>query len=245
MLQSTAHSLTQSWWDQKLWLQWILANTVGEVLGLGLAGAAGIGLALAIGKPQTALVTLLLAALMIALGTLEGVIVGLAQWLVLHRRLPNLRRRAWVTATAIGAFVAWTLGMTPSTLMMLRQSAAAPPPPVLSDAEVYALAAAMGAMLGTILGIPQWRVLRRYAASAGWWVWANAAAWLAGMPLVFIGAGSAPVGASVLNRVLLAVATIAAAGAVVGAIHGLALLSLLRDSRGAPLRPVINFEAEP
>jgi chromate transport protein ChrA len=178
------------------------------------------------------------------LGTLEGVSVGLAQWLVLRRRLPLLRQRTWVMATALGAFVAWTLGMMPSSLMMLIHGADATPPPALSDAAVYALAAAMGAVLGIILGIPQWRVLRRSVTRAGWWVWANAAAWLVGMPLVFIGADSAPVAASVLNRTLIAIATIAAAGALVGAVHGLALLWLLRASRTAPLKPISNFETE-
>jgi len=42
----------------------------------------------------------------------------------------------------------------------------------------------MGAVLGMILGAPQWRVLRRYASGASLWVWANAAAWAVGMPVV-------------------------------------------------------------
>ena len=232
ILQQPVHLLSQSWWDWNLWRQWVLANLVGEVVGLGLAGAVGVGLALTVGEPKTVLVALLMGAAMIACGTLEGCIVGFAQWLVLRHRLIHLSRRAWMVATAIGAFVAWTLGMTPSTLMALSQNAAATSPPVLSNAIVYALAAAMGAVLGIILGIPQWRVFRRYVARAGWWVWANAAAWLVGMPLVFIGASSVPVGATALGRALIIVITSAAAGAVVGAIHGLALLRLLRDSHG-------------
>jgi hypothetical protein len=48
------------------------------------------------------------------------------------------------------------------------------------------------------------------------------------MPVVFIGAGTSPVGASALSIALKLFATIAAAGASVGAIHGVALLWLLR-----------------
>jgi hypothetical protein len=183
---------------------------------------------LTIGDPETALVALTMAGVMIAAGALEGVIVGYAQWLVLRRRLCRLSRREWVTATAIGAFLAWAIGMAPSTLMALDQNAGSSPPPEMSDALKYALASVMGVALGTILGAPQWRVLRRYASGASLWVWANAAAWAVGMPVVFIGAGTSPVGASALSIALKLFVTIAAAGASVGAIHGVALLWLLR-----------------
>ncbi len=226
-VEATAHPPSRNWWDWKLWLQWTFANVVGEVLGLGLAGAIAVVMVLTIGEPETAIIALMMAGAMIAAGTLEGVIVGFAQWLVL-RRLCRLSRREWVTATAIGAFLAWAIGMAPSTLMALDQNAGSSPPPEMSDALKYALASVMGVALGTILGAPQWRVLRRYASGASMWVWANAAAWAVGMPVVFIGAGTSPVGASSLSIALKLFATIAAAGASVGAIHGVALLWLLR-----------------
>jgi len=56
---------------------------------------------------------------------------------------------------------------------------------------------------------------------------ACAAAWAVGMPVVFIGAETSPVGASALSIALKLFVTIAAAGASVGAIHGMALLWLL------------------
>jgi hypothetical protein len=142
------------------------------------------------------------------------------------RRLSPLE---WVAATAIGAFLAWAMGMAPSTLMALNQSGGSSPPPEISDAVKYALASVMGAALGTILGISQWRALRRYVAGASLWVWANAAAWAVGMPMVFIGAGATSAGSSALNIALTVVVTIAAAGASVGAIHGVAPLRLLRQ----------------
>ena len=230
-VEARARMPSRNWWDWKLWRQWVLANAVGEVLGLGLAGAVAMAMVVTIGEPETALVALMMAAVMVAAGTLEGVIVGFAQWLVLRRRLDRLSRREWVAATAIGALVAWTLGMAPSTLMALNQSAESPPPPEMSDALTYTLAAGMGTVLGMILGAPQWRVLRRYVAGASLWVWANAAAWAVGMPVVFIGAGASPVGASAVSIALTVVATIAVAGAVVGAIHGGALLWLLRQQQ--------------
>jgi hypothetical protein len=236
---ATLRSQSRNWWDWNLWLQWALANLVGEVLGLGLAGAIAIAMVLTIGEPETPLVAVMMAGVMIAAGALEGVIVGFAQWLVLRRRLRRLSRREWVAATAIGALVAWAVGMAPSTLMALNQSARSSPPPEMSDSVKYALASVMGVALGTILGAPQWRVLRRYVSRASLWVWANAAAWAVGMPVVFIGAGASPVGSSALRIALTIVVTIAAAGASVGAIHGVALLWLLRQ-RQEEAGPVIE-----
>lgn len=231
MLDITQQKIGQADWtpsDWNLWSQWVLANSVGEVVGLGLAAATAAGWVLTVGEPKTALAALALAGVMILIGTGEGVIVGLAQWLVLRHRLHHLRRRDWVMATALGALVAWTLGMLPSTLMAMNESAGSSPPPEMSDALTYLLAATMGSVLGPILGIPQWRVLRRHLPRASFWIWANAAAWMVGMPVVFIGARAASSGAAALSVVVTGVATIAIAGAVVGAIHGLALLWLLR-----------------
>jgi hypothetical protein len=220
---------SRNWWDLKLWLQWMIANVAGEVLGLGLAGVVAITMVLIIGEPENALVTVMMAGVMIAAGTLEGVIVGFSQWLVLRRRLHRLSRWEWIMATAIGAFVAWALGMARSALMAMKPNAGSTAPPEMSDAVTYALAAVMGAALGTILGIPQWRALRRYVTGAGLWVWANTAAWAIGMPMVFIVAGASPIGASALSIAFTVMVTIAAAGASVGAIHGVALLWLLRQ----------------
>jgi len=52
-------------------VQWAHANVVGEVLGLGLAGAVATLMILTAGEPKTAFVALLMAAVMIAAGTLH------------------------------------------------------------------------------------------------------------------------------------------------------------------------------
>jgi hypothetical protein len=199
------------------------------LLGLGLAAIAAVTIVRSIeGNPGT-VAALMAAGLMILAGAFEGVVVGIAQWMVLRRPLPRLNWRPWVTATAIGALAAWTLGMMPSTLMSLDSESATTPSPAMSDLTVYSLAAALGIVAGAILALPQWLVLRRFVNHAAWWMAANAAAWAAGMPIVFIGAGSAPEGAAGVEVAAIVAATIACAGAVVGAIHGPVLLWLLES----------------
>jgi hypothetical protein len=218
------------------WLRWVAANAAGELVGLGGTALLAALLFTRMGGDASSVpATLTGAALVVAAGALvEGMAVGGAQWVVLRRALPGLSGRRWMGMTALGAGVAWALGMVPSTLMSIAsdgpQSAAPPAEP--SEAVVYALAALMGLALGPVLGLPQWLALRRHVAHAGWWIAANALAWALGMPIIFAGVslvvdGHGPLAA----RAGGAAGTLALAGAVVGAVHGLFLLRLLRGTR--------------
>jgi hypothetical protein len=230
LTQPTPQRLDLSRWDWSLWRRWVVANALGELVGLGATAVAGVALAQLFAATLTTFASLAGAGAMILLGTFEGVVVGLAQWLALRRPFPALSRRAWVLASAAGAFAAWTLGMIPSTLIDFGADAGAAPPAGMSDTLMYALAAAMGAALGPILGLPQWLALRPHARRAAWWIAANAAAWTLGMPIVFIGASSAPAGGWP-GLVATGLLTATAAGAMVGAVHGLALIWLAQPRR--------------
>ena len=210
-----------------LWSRWVAANALGEVVGLG--GSALIGLALfpTLGEGAGLFPALAVAAVAIAAGTaVEGLAVGTAQWLVLRRSLPGIGWATWAGATAAGAGVAWTLGMLPSTLLSINQEAGQAQVAEPSALVVYALAFGMGLALGPVLGFAQWLVLRRHVAGAGLWMPANALAWAFGMVLIFAGVSAVfdrggPVG------IALAILSLALAGAVVGGIHGLALVRLV------------------
>lgn len=220
--------------ERTLWGRWVAANTLAEMIGLGGSLAVGtlyfsaldsMGVAGAVAG----------AVLAVLMGTfLEGVLVGWMQWRVLRGPLPALRWQSWMLATAIGAGLAWVMGMTPSTIMVLAapapDPAAAAEAPQISAALTYLLAAALGLAAGPVLGGAQALLLRRYVRGAGWWAAANAAAWLVGMPLIFAGMDIAFAIPRALI-VLVVLVTTAAAGAVVGAIHGAALVRLLRARR--------------
>jgi len=177
------------------------------------------------GEPTSALALLGFAALAVALGAVEGAVVGHAQAVVLRRRLPRLR--SWVAATIVGSVIAWTLGVLPSTLGGLLSAGRTELPAEMPDALQLLLAVPMGLLAGTILSLPQWRILRRSVSGAGWWVPANALAWAFGMPLVFVAAGVRPP-AGAASALAMVGGSLAAAGAVVGAIHGTVLVRLLK-----------------
>jgi len=212
--------------ERHLFRDWIAANALGEVLGLGVAALIAIAVAHAHTLPPGEEI-LLVSAAFLAIGAYEGAIVGGAQWLVLRRLLPSLRAREWVGATMAGAVVAWMLGRIPSALADWESVGGGVGQPAPSVATIVLLSAAAGAALGLILGVAQWFVLREHVRRAGLWIAANALAWAAGMPLLFIAAGIPGPHASVLSITALLVATVGAAGAVVGSIEGLFLRRLL------------------
>jgi len=215
--------------DWPLYRRWVLANGWSECVGLSAIGVLGWWVMRLTGEPSSVVAILGTALLAVTGGMLfEGILVGSAQARVLRARDPEFRSGHWILATAIGAGVAWLLGMVPSTAMALAgPSAAGTPPAWLGGPVQYLLAAAMGLVLGPILGIPQMVVLRRYAPRASRWVLANALAWAVGMPVVFLGAGFVPNETNASAAVVIVGLTCFAAGIAVGAVHGLILIKLL------------------
>lgn len=116
-----------------------------------------------------------------------GLAVGLMQWFQLR---PLGRHSAWwILATGLG----WVLALGFVRLIGL------------DDIELR------GALIGTVLGVGQWLVLRHTSRQAGWWILVSALAWTVGQTLgVFL------------------------VGAVVGAVTGFALVLLPRHHRSQP-----------
>ncbi|WP_375772557.1 hypothetical protein NR798_17255 [Archangium gephyra] len=226
--------------DTAFYRRWIIANGQAEAAGLGTTFVAGrlvaphleqvTGVAAILGG---ALVAVLLGIL------LEGVVVGLLQERVLRQRRPELRRGTWILATAAGAGLAWLLGMVPSTVMALGSTASPGPAPEEPGVLVqYGLAMALGLVTGPILGLAQWTVLRGLVTGAGRWLWANALAWAAGMPLIFMGMDLVPWDGPFVLVALALYLVCGVTGVAVGAIHGRVLLRLLQPPEPAKPRLV-------
>lgn len=222
-----------------LYVRWVIANGVAEAVGLGTTFVCGMAVAPALMRASGVVEIFGGAALAVLLGMLlEGVLVGSAQAAVL-RRHSSLPARSWVVATAVGAGTAWLLGMVPSTLMALLGADAAPGDAALREPgplATWALAAGLGLLTGPILGLAQWRVLRRLPG-AGHWLWANALAWAVGMPIIFAGMDLVPWDGPAVRRVVSIYIVCLVAGLVVGAVHGRVLVRLLASGEaGRPVR---------
>jgi hypothetical protein len=215
-----------------LYAEWIAANAAAEAIGLGSTLVIAWRLAPLQDRLSGISSTFITALLAVALGTLlEGVVVGVAQEKVLLRRLGRLRPWSWITATAIGASCAWMLGVIPSTIAALVSSGSSSEPVAEPAASVQLLLAVLlGLATGPILGVAQWTVLRSLVTRAVRWLWANALAWAAGMPIVFLGMNLVPWTAHPLIVAASIYLVACTAGAVVGAIHGIILMQLLKET---------------
>ena len=136
-----------------------------------------------------------------------GTLAGVLQWLVLRRHVAGAGW--WMAAGPVGALIGGVV--------------------------IFAGAAVVGAdagwvfgagLFGPLVGVLQWRVLRRRVTRAGWWVAASAAGWVAAGP----GVGLV---SAVMDAALTANAGWAALGIMYGAVTGCALVWLLRQPRPA------------
>jgi len=210
---------------RSLWLRWVGANALAELVGLGATFAIDF---LIISRSAGSIVSILLVT---ASGAIEGSVVGLLQWLVLRRPFPEVARRAWVMATIAGAMVAWFFGSLPSTLIDMGAQQSGEEVQEPAAAVVLLLAAGMGLVLGVVLAYPQWRLLRRVVEKAWWWIPANAIAWAFGMAIIFAAMDLAFNQASTVGSAAVIATALLLAGAVVGAVHGLALVRLTTEAR--------------
>jgi hypothetical protein len=183
------------------------------------AGAAKLSQGL-VGEPQGSREVLLVLAIVVAGGLVEGSALGLAQTSGLRGVLPARSRRAWLAVTVAVAGLGWAGASLPGTLS--GDDGGATPPWLL----VVAGALALGALMGTALGAAQAPVLRGWVSHPWRWVAANAAAWPLAMAAIFVGATAPSADWPAATVVLLGTVTGAVAGALLGLVSGWYLPSL-------------------
>lgn len=145
--------------------RWVLAVTIGEALGFAVPAVLGITLAQA-----GAAGTVLYAAAVVA-GAGEGALLGLGQWIGFGPARP-VPRGPWVTATAGGAALAWSIG---GLLFLLED--------IDWDSWLTRGTAVLGGVV-LLAAIPtlQWLMLRQAVPRSAWWIPATMGAWAVALP---------------------------------------------------------------
>lgn len=121
--------------DWTLWFYWIMATTLGWILG----GTLFTGIPL----------------------IAAGVVIAGFQWTVLYRRIPKAWR--WFLFSALG----WIVGYILVVVLAPRASG------VLT-----------GPVIGGILGLAQWSILKYEFEWAGWWIPISVLAWTTGLTIM-------------------------------------------------------------
>ncbi|MDE5102551.1 MAG: hypothetical protein O4807_06055, partial [Trichodesmium sp. St19_bin2] len=139
------YSQQVGWW---FWFQWVLANSVGGVVGLFVGVLVG-------GRVDNIMVSFRLA----VFSTIFGTVVGSFQWWVLRKRLPQARW--WVLATALASAIGFLIAMAVSNAVSV----------FVSDAVI--IYTVSYSLIGLVIGSAQWLVLRKQLSQSHWWILAN------------------------------------------------------------------------
>jgi hypothetical protein len=168
-----------------LWVQWLTATAIGWAAGEAVASFVSEDTIL-LGTVHSAVI---------------GLVLGIAQWLILRRHIEMAAQ--WVVATVIGSAVGGAIGLAASF------AAGA------SVIQPWALLP-----FGVALGACQWFVLRTRFAGSGWWT----LAYTVGLPVSFVIGlvASFSLGFEWENvDVMFRVVSLAFFGAVAGAVFGM------------------------
>ncbi|MBD0301416.1 MAG: hypothetical protein ICV85_04315 [Tolypothrix sp. T3-bin4] len=135
-----------------IWLKWVLATLVGFLVSLYWVE---------IGERSD---------IRAVEGAIGGVAIGLAQWFVLKQRFSGIWW--WILASAIG----WGL------LGSLKFGALGWVAPKVISIPVRVIYGTMdGAMVGALIGVGQWLVLKKKSQRAGRWILASTVGWSIGL----------------------------------------------------------------
>ncbi len=178
-LKTGSGSSARAWWDWHLFGLWILVNGLAFIV-VPLAGAALEQLASLATKHlvqhNRAVVVLIIAVLG---ASFQGLVVGRWQWRLLRRRVPDLRRRRWVLATLVPAFVVWLLVLAPQAADVLAKGG--------STLIVFREGFIQALVLGPLIGLSQAAALRGHTSRWAWWFAANVTTYLSGAALHELG----------------------------------------------------------
>lgn len=144
-----------------LWLQWVLATTVGWIVGMALFSMLVNILSNITGDNTGVIVWSIL-------GTIPGSVIGMNQWIVLN--LFSFSKdepggKWWVIVTIFG----WSISL--AIVVGLG----------VGERIGFTIS---GAVIGISVGIAQWFVLRSRVKRSEWWGLINTASWILGLSLI-------------------------------------------------------------
>lgn len=200
----------------RTWLEWTAMVAVATVVGVGFLGAV-VDVAPDPGDGPAADVLLVMFAA--AAGALEGAVVGASQAWVLRDLLGPGVPRGWTAASAAGGAVAWGGCLFVNLLA---------PASGFGSQEWLLAFVIVGFVLGAVIGVAQWTLLRERMPNAGWWIPANGAAWVFGTGVVIAGVRLLEWAGGEVSFVALLALLGLASGLMVGGVTGLALVGLMR-----------------
>lgn len=162
----------------KIWRQWVINFTLGELIGFGgipvLGGVSVLSITSNLGSDAQSLALYIVG---IVGGFGEGAVLAWFQMRVLHGYLPQVEDSRWICATAAAASFAWAVGMLAPTLDALIG---------LSVTMQIAIWLPASLLILFSIGVAQAWVLNGKVEKPQRWITGNVIGWLAGLPWTFV-----------------------------------------------------------
>ena len=209
-----------------LWLHWTVNCALGEVIGIGAAGAIAAGVFAAFGEPETTGTKLLVLLCMMFAGLIEGIALGYFQWRVLRNKFSSLTGSAWIFQTSFIAVLGWMLGMLPSLFFIDHSTPGNESAAQMPESLFALLSIGVGLLLGALFGLFQWFELKYHASGAGRWILANAIGWGIGIGWIYFFASLPDEFTPILEKVFYGICGGVLAGLSVGAVTGAFLVKM-------------------
>lgn len=212
----------------KLWLKWTINCALGELLGIGIAGAIAFGVNGIIGEPQTISSKILVLFFMLVAGFIEGFMLGIFQWTVLKNKFQKIPKNKWIFYTILVAVLGWFFGMLPSLFFISPDATSNNAQSSDFDNPIIFALLSMGTgiTLGAVFGLFQWFVLKHYAQKAYLWILANSLGWGLGLGWIYIFASLPSENTTLLTNITLGILGGLFAGLSVGGVTGLFFIKL-------------------
>jgi deazaflavin-dependent oxidoreductase (nitroreductase family) len=198
---------------------WVRACSMAEAVGMTAAASAALAATRLTEGGHAAWLALVV---VVAGGLVEGTALGVLQAHALRPWLDARRRRRWAAATVLVAGVGWAAASAPATLADPGGATSSQP-----DWSVVVLgAAALGVLMGVVLGTAQAWALRGAVPHPWRWVAGSAVGWAPAMAVIFVGATAPSDPLTLSGSALLGATTGVLAGLVLGLVTGWFLPSL-------------------
>jgi hypothetical protein len=162
------------------------------------------------------------------LGSVEGIVLGCSQWLVLRQHLRHAGW--WILATFVGAVIAWVTGLLITNLLAI---ATASTPPGHQAIQFIPGLILQGVGVGLFIGYAQWLVLqyhirRQFLRKVFGWLGANALAWVLALAIAVLGVGRLEISQFHLRTAVGAAIIGGTMGLILGIVTGIALIRVLK-----------------
>ncbi|MBD0377882.1 MAG: hypothetical protein ICV51_19920 [Flavisolibacter sp.] len=213
---------------KSLHIKWVINCSIGELIGIGLAGSIAVAVNHWLGEPQSFLQKSFVLIIMLFAGALEGTSIAWFQWQVLHHLFPRMKFISWWRWTVLIALLGWAAGTTPSLFLSGSEPSSGSEPGFFLIAIVAVVG---GGIAGALFGLFQSFVLKKHTGKWPWWIIANTIAWSVAMLIIFAGATWPSAVTPVPVIVLSAIISGCLAGLSLGVVTGLFLFHKIVNTK--------------